>query len=172
MQCKFVDEEARRLYGGILSQGSEGSAGFDLRVSTVHPFGIIGTGVRLAIPKGMVGLVFIRSGIGFKKGHTLANSVGVIDSDYRGEIMLRLARTNTIDELEGVVVTLNTGESKPIPCFKTIINYQVSTMEISQGERVAQIVVVPHMPAVAVEYVSDLDETVRGLSGFGSSGEQ
>lgn len=75
-------------------RATEGSAGFDLPASAeawVKPGQIVmvGTGVRVAIPKGHVGLVFIRSSVG-KHGVTLSNSVGVIDSDYRGEIKLSL----------------------------------------------------------------------------------
>lgn len=77
-----------------LERATEGSAGFDLAASEeawVKPGGIVvvGTGVRVEIPEGYVGLVFIRSSVG-KHGVTLSNSVGVIDSDYRGEIKLSL----------------------------------------------------------------------------------
>lgn len=77
-----------------LERATEGSAGFDLPASEeawVKPGQIVmvGTGVRVEIPKGHVGLVFIRSSVG-KHGVTLSNSVGVIDSDYRGEIKLSL----------------------------------------------------------------------------------
>lgn len=70
-----------------------GSACFDL-VSTVNgivnPDFIFGTGLAFEIPKGYVMLVFSRSGMGFKDGVRLANGVGVIDSDYRGEVKVKL----------------------------------------------------------------------------------
>ena len=55
---------------------------------------LIPTGVAMAIPAGTVGLVFARSGLAVKKGISLANSVGVIDSDYRGEIKVGLKNTS------------------------------------------------------------------------------
>ena len=55
---------------------------------------LIPTGVAMAIPAGTVGLIFARSGLAVKKGIQLANSVGVIDSDYRGEIKVGLKNTS------------------------------------------------------------------------------
>lgn len=73
----------------------------------------IGTGVRVAIPKGYVGLLFARSSLGAKRGLDPANAVGVIDSDYRGEVMVRLRNTSA------------------------------NAATVERGERVVQLVVVP-----------------------------
>ena len=84
------------------SQGNLGDAGFDLTATAVtYPSGSAGvfievcTGLSLEIPKGYVGLVFPRSSISNTK-HFLRNSVGVIDSGYRGEIKLRFSVDDTV----------------------------------------------------------------------------
>ena len=79
----------------VPSYAHEGDAGLDLRVKenvSLMPGHtvMVGTGVRAAIPKGYVGKVFMRSGFATKKNIVLANGTGIIDSGYRGEIMLPL----------------------------------------------------------------------------------
>lgn len=81
------------------SYAHEGDAGLDLRVKrdvVLQPneSQLVGTGVRVAIPKGFVGLQFPRSGLG-SKGITLRNAVGVIDSGYRGEVKAPLWNTTS-----------------------------------------------------------------------------
>ena len=98
------------------------------------------TGLAFEVPPGHVMLVFSRSGHGFKHGIRLANCVGVIDSDYRGEVFVKL----TNDECMG--------------------NYQVHT-----GERIAQAMVIPVHQWKLVE-VDELSETQRGTGGLGSTG--
>ena len=89
---------------------SDGAAGIDLTVFgddvTVPAEGhaIVKTGIRVAVPENHVGLIFVRSSLGVKRGLTLSNSVGVIDSDYRGELLVSLYNTNKED------VTLKSGE--------------------------------------------------------------
>ena len=85
--------------------------------------------------------VFPRSGIAIKHGIGLLNSVGVVDSDYRGEIMVG------------------------------VINQISEEYVIQPGERVAQMVIMP-VSMMPVEEVTELDETVRGDGGFGSTGKQ
>jgi dUTP pyrophosphatase len=72
--------------GGDLTQGSHYAAGLDLQVHSIDDQWI-GTGVNCQIPPGMFGLVVPRSSLGLK-GFRLKNTLGVIDSDYRGEIKL------------------------------------------------------------------------------------
>ena len=75
---------------------TDGAAGLDLTVFgedvSISPNGhaVVKTGICVAIPDGHVGLIFVRSSLGVKRGITLSNSVGVIDSDYRGEIKVIL----------------------------------------------------------------------------------
>ena len=109
--------------GAVLpTYGSEGAAGADLYACLNAPVEIapgetvfIPTGLAMAIPEGLAGLVYARSGMACKRGLAPANKVGVIDSDYRGEIMVAL---------------LNHG-SKP--------------QQISHGDRIAQLLLTPVM---------------------------
>ena len=78
---------------------------------------LIHTGIALEIPEGYVGLIFARSGLATKRGLAPANKVGVIDSDYRGEIMVALHNHSAIEQ------------------------------KVDGGERVAQISIVPYLKA-------------------------
>jgi len=98
-----------------------------------------GTSIACAIPKGTVGLLCPRSSIS-KTTLRLSNSVGVIDQDYRGEII-----------------------------FKFDMKFPNRCNEYKVGDRIGQLVVVP-LGDAGSEEVEDLDVTVRGSGGFGSSG--
>lgn len=100
---------------------------------------MIHTGVAVAIPEGHAGLVLPRSGLASKRGLTLANSPGLIDAGYRGELIV--AAVN-LDRAEAV--------------------------KIARGDRIAQLVVVA-LPAVEPTWVSELPATERGEDGFGST---
>lgn len=84
-------------------RATSGSAGFDLCAAIEAPLMLqpgklasVPTGIAVKLPEGSVGLLFGRSGLGVKHGITLSNSVGVIDSDYVGEILVGLC--NVSDE--------------------------------------------------------------------------
>ena len=128
----------------IPSYAKDGDAGMDLIATSIigeEPFQITyGLGVAMEIPKGFVGLVFPRSSIR-KTDLSLTNCVGVIDSGYRGELQA------TFRKHKGVV-------------SKT---YEV-------GDRVAQIMIIPH-PDVEFNEVDELSDTERGEGGFGSTGK-
>ena len=102
---------------------------------------IIHTGIALEIPEGYAGLIYARSGIANKRGLAPSNKVGVVDADYRGEIMVSLHNHSTL------------------------------VQEISDGERIAQMVIAPFL---SVEYteVDELSSTERGVGGFGSTGKK
>jgi dUTP pyrophosphatase len=130
--------------GATFKKATDGSAGFDLSstdhvIPTTLGFTTVHFGVRVAIPDGFVGLLTLRSSL----GRTLLASTtpGIIDSDYRGELQLRV-RSQTDNNI----------------CF-------------SPGTRMAQLVIVPicTMPALAAE-ISE-NETPRGAGGFGSTGK-
>ena len=104
-----------------------------------HTTVMVHTGLAAEIPEGYAGLVFARSGIASKRGLAPANKVGVIDSDYRGEIMVALH------------------------------NHSEETALIADGERIAQLVIVPYLRA-EFEETEELGETKRGEGGFGSTG--
>ena len=132
----------------IPTYGSEFSAGADLyaladETITIAPHEtvLVHTGVAMEIPTGYVGLVFARSGLATKRALAPANKVGVIDSDYRGEIMVALH------------------------------NHGSEAKTIENGERIAQIVLVPYLTAEFDE-VDELSDTVRGEGGFGSTGRK
>ena len=102
------------------TRATEGSAGLDLRACLEEPVTIaprqlvtIPTGVAMALPgQEYVGLIFARSGLGVKHGVSLSNGVGVIDSDYRGELMVGLTNLSDVpytiqpgDRIAQLVVT-------------------------------------------------------------------
>ncbi len=106
---------------------TSGAAGFDLRAfllqDIVLPPGgraLVPTGLRIALPPGYAGLVMARSGLASKHGIALANGVGLIDSDYRGELLV------AVINLSGVAFTLRDGErvaqlvSVPVPQLKLV----------------------------------------------------
>lgn len=99
------------------------------------------TGLAFEVPAGHVLLIFSRSGHGFNHNTRLANCVGVIDSDYRGEVMVKLR---------------NDGGGNFSPRIQT-------------GDRIAQAMLVP-IPRVQLVEVDELSDTARGAGGFGSTG--
>lgn len=97
MEIKIRSIEHDGLYAELPRRASAGSAGVDLQALIPAPITIepqklyrIPTGIAMELPQGYVGLVYARSGLGVKHGVALSNGVGVIDSDYRGEILVGL----------------------------------------------------------------------------------
>jgi len=122
-----------------------GDAGLDLVANaevTLKPGerAMVPTGIALAIPEGFAGWVLPRSGLASRHGVTLANAPGLIDSGYRGEVMV-------------AVVNLDREEA----------------YTIARGERIAQLVIVP-FATVTVEESDALPASERGEGGFGSTG--
>lgn len=125
---------------------SKDAAGMDMVATTINTnenYIEYGTGVYLEIPKGYVGLLFPRSSIS-KKALTLANSVGVIDSDYRGEIKFRF----------------KFNDDKFIRVMSSSI--------YDSGDKIGQLMIIPY-PEVEFKQVESLEETERGEGGFGST---
>lgn len=123
----------------------EGDAGLDLRANESveippHERVLISTGIAIALPDGYAGFVQPRSGMALKRGLSIANTPGLIDAHYRGEIKV-------------IAVNLDPRE----------------TIRIERGERIAQLVI-QQVPVVHLVEVDELDETDRGAGGFGSSG--
>ena len=133
--------------GAVLPNfGSAYAAGADLSACLEAPVAIapgetklVPTGLAMEIPVGYAGLIYARSGLASKRGLAPANKVGVIDADYRGEVMVALH------------------------------NHGAAAQEIAPGERIAQLVVAPFL-AVRYEWAGELEDTVRGAGGFGSTG--
>ncbi len=122
-----------------------GDAGIDLcsiEEVDLAPFErrLIGTGLAMAIPEGYAGFVLPRSGSAIKRGLSLVNAPGLIDSNYRGE-------------LKCIAINLDADQSIHIEC----------------GERIAQLVLM-RVAEVSPVRVEALDATQRGVGGFGSSG--
>ncbi len=141
VEIKKLDDRAI-----IPTYGTEFSAGADIyaltdRSVTIAPgeTKMLNTGLAFAIPEGLVGLIVARSSLGTKRGLAPANKVGVIDSDYRGEVR----------------VVLHNHSSEP--------------QTIENGERIAQMLFVPYYSA-EFKLVDELDMTIRGEGGFGSTG--
>jgi dUTP pyrophosphatase len=122
-----------------------GDAGLDLASAVDVEVGpgeraLVPTGVAVAIPKGHAGLVLPRSGLASRHGLTLANSPGLIDAGYRGEI---------------TCAVVNLDRERPV--------------RIARGDRIAQLVIVAVAPVDPV-WIDELPSSERGESGFGSTG--
>ncbi len=142
MKIKKLDADAI-----VPTYGSERAAGADLyaceKQAVVIEAGktvLVHTGIAMAIPEGYVGLVYARSGLASKRGLAPANKVGVIDSDYRGEVLVALH------------------------------NHGDVAQTVEKGERIAQIVFTPYAYA-DMDVCDELDQTARGVGGFGSTGK-
>ena len=146
LQVKLLSEDAV-----VPTRGSEYAAGWDLYLPetvTLRPGEVtmVGLKVAVAIPEGYVGLLVPRSSAGVKLGVRLANTVGVIDSDYRGEVVAAVEVHHQSD------------------------NSNDQTCVIKKGSRICQLVVVP-VSVAPLKVVSSLPDTLRGAGGFGSTGD-
>ena len=144
VQIKKLNERAK-----LPTAGSQYAAGYDLYACTEngkdvriapHTTVKIGSGVAVALPEGTFGAVFARSGLAAREGLRPANCVGVIDCDYRGE------------------------------CIVAVHNDSEEPRTVHQGDRIAQLVLLPYLP-MEFEEVDALPETARGTGGFGSTGK-
>jgi dUTP diphosphatase len=138
--ASLLSETAR-----LPARAHEDDAAFDLHADETLTLGpgaraTVATGVALALPEGSCGLVLPRSGLAARHGVTVLNAPGLIDPGYRGEVK---------------VVLLNTDPAEPF--------------EIELGDRVAQLLVLSPGEVVLVA-ASELERTVRGAGGFGSTG--
>ena len=128
-------------------RSTDGAAGFDLfnfgETTVIHPGEIkhISTGIQMEIPKGYAGFIYARSGLGCKHGIVPSNCVGVIDSDYRGEIIVYLHNHN-----------------------------KYNSYTVNYGDKIAQLVI-SAIPDVVIEEVDSLSETTRNNGCFGSTGK-
>lgn len=133
----------------IPKRATEGSAGMDLYACIDEPVTVMPhecykfpTGIAIALESANLGaFIFARSGLSIKHGLAPANCVGVVDSDYRGEIIVG------------------------------IVNQYETPYTVEPGERVAQMVIMP-VDLPEIEVVEQLDDTIRGDGGFGSSGKK
>jgi len=138
-----MELKIRRIHpeAKLPSYGHKGDAGLDLFSCADYVLGAgevkaIQTGIKVAIPRGYVGLIWDKSGISLKGVHKLA---GVVDAGYRGEVQ---------------VVMINLGNTP---------------YEIKKGMKIAQMLIQPINEVTVIE-AEDLDDTLRGEGGFGSTG--
>jgi dUTP pyrophosphatase len=142
-----MDLRVKRIDQGLPlpAYAHEGDAGLDLYAAvdvSLGPFqrALVPTGIAVAIPEGYAGFVQPRSGLAKRAGLSFVNTPGLIDAHYRGEIKI------------------------------VAINLDPETrLTLSRGERIAQLVVQPVVRVQVVE-APELDDTMRGEGGFGSSG--
>ena len=142
MRIKLLNDLAK-----VPTRGSTEAAGYDLYAALTDPVTIypgtceaITTGLSMEIPEGFFGAIFARSGLATKRGLRPANCVGVVDSDYRGEVIVALHNDSN------------------------------EAQQVLPGERVAQMVFMPYRAIGNFEVVDNLDDTARGEGGFGSTG--
>lgn len=142
VNIKKLNENAK-----IPTYGTEYAAGADLYacidedvVISKGETKLIKTGISLEVPTGYAGLIFARSGLATKKGLAPANKVGVVDSDYRGEIMVALHNHTNIDQ------------------------------KIEKGERIAQFIITPYLKAEfnVVEKLEDTKRGANGFGSTGN----
>lgn len=138
----------KRLFNDakLPTYGSAEAAGADLYACLTEPVTIkpgetawISTGIALEVPKGCAGLIYARSGMATKRGLAPANKVGVIDSDYRGEVKV------------------------------VLLNHSDTMQTIEPGERIAQLVITPVLtpPYEETEDLSDTDRGIGGFGSTG-----
>lgn len=131
----------------IPTTGSKYAAGYDLyadcseKAVAAHSTEMIGTGLALEIPEGYFGAIFARSGLASKEGLRPANCVGVVDSDYRGEVKVALHNDTDV------------------------------ARTVTHGERIAQLVIMPYLPVEfnVVDELTDTDRGEGGFGSTGKN---
>lgn len=143
MQVKLKKLDERAI---LPTRGSTAAAGLDLYALDGVTVGVgetvlVHTGIALAIPEGYAGFIYARSGIATKRGLAPANKVGVIDADYRGEIMVALH------------------------------NHSMTEQTVDAGERVAQLVVAPFLSVEldVVEDLDETERASGGFGSTGKN---
>ena len=143
MQVKLKKLDERAI---LPTRGSTAAAGLDLYALDAVTVGagktvLVHTGIALAIPEGYAGFIYARSGIATKRGLAPANKVGVIDADYRGEIMVALH------------------------------NHSMTEQTVDSGERVAQLVVAPFLSVelTVVEALDETERASGGFGSTGKN---
>ena len=140
--CKLSEDAVIPTYA------HPGDAGMDVVATSVNitdDYIEYGTGLSFEVPEGYCMLIFPRSS-NSKKDLILANSVGILDSTYRGELKLRFKK-----------------------CYQPVIYGLVARTVYNVGDKIGQIMILPY-PQINFTEVDSLSETERGDGGFGSTG--
>lgn len=145
-----------------------GDAGLDLTAVSVKydEYGniVYGTGLAFEIPEGYVGLVFPRSS-NAKTNLYLTNSVGVIDSGYRGEVTFKYKVAHNVSSMIQFLWQKSVRKMDPMNVRVNTLAYNVHKV----GDRVGQIIIIPY-PQIEFIETDELSETERGDGGYGSTG--
>ena len=149
LETKLTDPSLAPVRANPTDAGLDLKSAYDVTL-TKGVRTLVGTGVHVKIPVNHVGLLIARSSLS-KKNIVLTNSVGVIDSDYRGEILASLMY------LGGIVNAENGFEAD-------------GWIALTRGERIVQLLVVPIVLPTPVYGEQDWFDTERGVGGFGSTG--
>lgn len=157
--------------------GSEDAACYDLYALEDVEFKpgeikLVKTGWAIDPPLGWRTNIYVRSSTSLKKDFMLANSVGIIDADYRGELCVQLMNI----KLETIKICIPLWYQNEFEILTNFITKDITvfgTNIIKRGDKIAQFELVPHNPArgFPIEEVDQLSETQRGEGGFGSSGK-
>jgi dUTP pyrophosphatase len=143
MKCKKLHPDAiLPTRSHSTDAGLDLYANEDVTINAGHR-GVVDTGIALAIPEGKVGLIWPRSGLAVKKGVDIL--AGVIDSTYRGPLLVCIQNTNPKNR-----------------------SGFVDRLEVKKGDKIAQILI-QDVCLCDIEEVGELDATERGEKGFGSS---
>jgi dUTP pyrophosphatase len=168
VKIKKLDENAI-----IPSYSKKGDAGMDLVCVSKYydEYGniVYGTGIAMEIPENHVGLLFPRSS-NAKKDLIQSNSVGVIDSGYRGEIILKFKPS-------GFFADDSVAKNGEIRQIRNVFDYiafpdndeKFGFHSYKLGDRIAQLIIIPY-PQIEFEEVSELSDTERGTGNYGSTG--
>lgn len=150
-----------------------GDAGLDLTATSRHfdEFGNVhyGTGLAFSIPEGYVGLLFPRSS-NAKKDLIMSNSVGVLDSNYRGEVTFKFKPSGVFFDDDFSLESGTVTDSFDKIIFPDPKKYGVTHENYEVGDRVGQIIILPY-PKIEFIESDDLGETNRGDGGYGSTGK-
>lgn len=145
-----------------------GDAGMDVIATSINvtdDYIEYGTGLAFEVPEGYCMLIFPRSSVS-KYDLTLANSIGLLDSSYRGELKLRFKRSYLVQDYDdGICSTINRLYANSSRSFILTADkiYNI-------GDKVGQIMIVPY-PQIEFNEVEELSDTERGSGGFGSTGK-
>ena len=147
-----------------LQYAKDGDAGIDLTATSVDYDNdgnvVYGTNRGFEIPDGYVGLLFPRSS-NTKKDLLLSNAVGILDSQYRGEVMFKY---KTSLEVSGSVTR---HDKTKVSLTSAMFSRDLKIYNIN--DRIGQLIILPY-PKIQFEEVSELSETDRGTGGYGSTG--
>ena len=161
VKIKKLNENAQ-----IPKYADNGCAGMDIVATSVNitdDYIEYGTGLAFEVPPGYVMLIFPRSS-NSNKDLILSNSVGVLDSSYRGELRFRYKRHYRITDID----TAGVANYVPYNCSDS---FAWSSNKIyAVGDRIGQIIILPY-PQITFKEVAELSETERGTGGFGSTGK-